>query len=104
MLVRVVVRCRGSRARVDEEVAEDLAGGGVDDPDVQVLDKQQDVGAGAGSADADVAQSAGDAQGDGAVLADLVGADPVVGVAGPVGGGDGLGAGVVDRGRGRTAG
>ena len=39
---------------------------GVDDPDVQVLDEQDDVGSGVGSADADVVQSAVVADGDGA--------------------------------------
>ena len=49
-------------AWVDDQVAEDLAGGGVHDGDVQVIDEQDDVGSGVGSADADVAESAGDAQ------------------------------------------
>jgi hypothetical protein len=43
---------------VDVEICDELAGGGVDDSDVEVLDEQQDVGSGVGSADADVAQSA----------------------------------------------
>ena len=38
--------------------------------DVEVLDEQDDVGSGVGSADADVAELAGDAQGDGAGLVD----------------------------------
>ena len=43
--------------------------GGVDDADVQVLDHEQDVGSGAGSADADVAKPPpGVAEGDTAVL------------------------------------
>jgi hypothetical protein len=50
-------------AWVDGEVAEDLSGGGVDDGDVEVLDEQDDVGSGVGSADADVAEAAGDAEG-----------------------------------------
>jgi len=41
---------------VDGELAEEFTGGGVDDPDVRVLDEQQDVGSGVGSADADVVQ------------------------------------------------
>ena len=65
---------------VDGQVAEEFAGGGVDDADVEVVDEQDDVGSGVGSADADVAQSAVDAQGDGAGFVDLVVADPVVGV------------------------
>lgn len=40
---------------VDEEVSEDLAGGGVHDAHVQVLDEEEDVGSGVGSADPDVA-------------------------------------------------
>ena len=65
---------------VDGEVAEELAGDGVDDADVEVLDEQDDVGSGVGSADADVAELAGYAQGDGAGLVDAVVADPVVAV------------------------
>ena len=42
-------------AGVDGEVAEEFAGGGVDDADVEVLDEQDDVGSGVGSSDADVA-------------------------------------------------
>jgi hypothetical protein len=61
-----------------------LAGGGVDDADVQVLDEQDDVGSGVGPADADVIELAAVAQGDGAGVADEVGADPVVGVGGAV--------------------
>ena len=40
---------------VDGELAEEFAGGGVDDAYVEVLDEQVDVGSGVGSADADVA-------------------------------------------------
>jgi hypothetical protein len=40
---------------VDVEIGDELSGGGVDDSDVEVLDEQQDVGSGVGSADADVA-------------------------------------------------
>ena len=42
------------------------------------MDEQDDVGSGVGSADADVAQLAGDAQGDAAGFVDLVVADAVV--------------------------
>ena len=38
---------------VEHELAQQFAGGGIDDPDVEVLDKDQDVGSGVGSADAD---------------------------------------------------
>jgi hypothetical protein len=35
-------------AGVDDQVAEELPGGGVDDPDLEVLDEQDDVGSGVG--------------------------------------------------------
>lgn len=41
---------------VDGELAQDLAGDGVDDPHVEVVDQEQDVGSGVGSSDADVAE------------------------------------------------
>ena len=44
-------------ARVDGEVAEDLAGGGVQHGDVEVLDEDDDAGSGVGSADADAAEA-----------------------------------------------
>src|SRR5579859_56829 len=88
---------------VEGELAEEFAGGGVDDPDVQVLDEEQDVGSGVGPADADVVEPAGVAEGDAAGGVDDVAADPVVGVAGPVAGG-GLGPGGVDGGGGGPAG
>jgi hypothetical protein len=52
----------------------------VDDSDVEVLNEYEDAGAGVGSADADVMEAAGDAQGDDAGLVDAVAADSVVGV------------------------
>jgi hypothetical protein len=76
---------------VDGELAEELAGGGVDDADVQVADEQDDVGPGVGAAGADVAEAAAGAEGDGAVAVGAVGADAVVSVSGPVAG-DGFGA------------
>ncbi len=54
--------------RVEGELAEELSGGGVDDPDLEVLDEQDDAGSGVGSADADVAEPAGHPQGDGAAV------------------------------------
>jgi hypothetical protein len=57
---------------------------------VEVLDEQDDVGSGVGSADADVAESAGDAQGDAAGFVDLVVADSVVGVGAAVAAGGGF--------------
>ena len=65
---------------VEGELAEELAGGSVDDGDVQVLDEQQDAGSGVGPADADVVQAAAGAQADGAGRAGAIGADAVVGV------------------------
>jgi hypothetical protein len=44
-------------ARVDGELAQEFAGGGVDDADVEVLDEQDDVGSDVGSPDADSATS-----------------------------------------------
>jgi hypothetical protein len=41
---------------VEDEVAEQFAGGLVDHSDVEVLDEQEDVGSGVGSPDADVVQ------------------------------------------------
>jgi hypothetical protein len=43
-------------AGVEGELAQQFAGGGVDDPDVEVLDEQEDVGSGVGPADADVVE------------------------------------------------
>ena len=65
---------------VEGEVAEDFAGGGVDDADVEVGDEQDDAGSGVGSSDADVVESAVDAQADRAAFVDAVVADAVVGV------------------------
>ena len=53
--------------------------------------EHEDAGAGVGSADADVVQASGDAQGDDAGLVDAVGADPVVGVGAGCGVGFGSG-------------
>jgi hypothetical protein len=76
-------------AGVEHEFAQEFAGGGVDDGDLQVLDEEEDVGSGVGSADADVVEPGVDPEDDGAAVVDLVGADPVVDLAGPVGvGGD----------------
>src|SRR5215469_15940663 len=86
-------------AGVEDELAQELAGGGVDDTDVQVMDEHQDAGSGVGSADADVVELPGVAEGELAVGVDAVGADPVVaGGAGIAGGG--LGPGVIRGGRG----
>jgi hypothetical protein len=66
--------------RVEGELAEEFAGGGVDDADVEVLDEQDDVGSGVGSSDADVVEAAVVAQGDAAGGVDAVVSDAVVGV------------------------
>ena len=85
---------------VEGEVAEDFAGGGVDDADVEVVDEEHDVGSGVLFADANVVESAVVAQGDGACFVDFVDfvvADAVVGVVAGVAG-SGFGSGGVDRG------
>lgn len=83
---------------VDGEVADELAGRGVDDSDVEVVDEHQNAGSGVGAADADVVQLAVDPQREGAVGVDAVGAHALVAVdalprgdfvAGDVGGGRG---------------
>jgi hypothetical protein len=55
-VVRELGRVGGRWARspcgIEDEVADELPGRGVDDPPVQVVDEEQDVGAGKGSADA----------------------------------------------------
>src|SRR5215468_10706233 len=81
------------------ELAEQFAGGGVDDADVAVLGEQQDVGSGVGSADADVVEAAAVAHGDRPGGADDVAADTVVGVGVAVAGG-GFGPGLVGGGGG----
>jgi hypothetical protein len=85
---------------VDDQFAVELAGGGVDDADVEVVDEQDDVGSGVGSADADVVESAVDAEGDDAGVFDAVVADAVVVVAGSVGGRGCFWSGLVGGGRG----
>jgi hypothetical protein len=82
------------------EIAEQSAGGGFDDSDVEVVDEDQDAGSGVGPADADVVQAAGHAQRDGAGLIDAV--DAVVGVG--AGAGVCFGSGLVGRGGGGSVG
>ena len=79
---------------VESEVAEEFAGGGVDDPHVQVGDEDQDAGSGVFVAQADVVQAALVAKGDASGLVDDVVADPPVGVAVAFSGG-GFGSGLV---------
>jgi hypothetical protein len=83
---------------VDDQLAQQLAGGRVDDADLEVLDEQQDGGSGVGSADTDVVEAAVDPQGDLAVGVDAVVPDAVVGVVAC--GGSGFGAGLVGDSRG----
>ena len=86
---------------VEDEVAEELAGGGVHDADVQVLGDQDDVGSGVGPADADVVESAVVSQGHHACFVDPIGAHWVVDLAGDEGAGGGFGSGRVGGVRGR---
>jgi hypothetical protein len=65
---------------VEDELAEEFAGGGVDDFDVEVLDEDQDAGSVVDAADADVVQAPVHAQGDGAGLVDTHDRVAVVGV------------------------
>ena len=50
----------------------------MDDADVEVVDEQDDAGSGVGSSDADVVESAVDAQADRAALVDAVVAEGIV--------------------------
>ncbi len=86
--------------RVESELAQELAGDGVDDADLEVGGEQDDVGSGVGSADADVVQPPVMAQGDDAGVVDPVVADPGVGVAVAAGGRERFRERVIDRGRG----
>jgi len=76
----------GSCGWVEFQVAQELAGGGIDDVDVAVGGQEQDVGSGVGSSDADVVKAAVIAPGHGAAGAHDIVADAVVGVCGPVAG------------------
>jgi hypothetical protein len=65
---------------VDVQVADELASGGVDDPNVQVLDEHQDLGPGVFGAGAGVVEFPADAQGELAGRVGPVGPVAVVGV------------------------
>src|SRR5689334_4634050 len=69
---------------VEDQFAQELAGGGVDDADLKVLDEQEDAGSGVGSADTDAVEASAVAEGDLAGDVDPVGADSVVAVDAPV--------------------
>jgi hypothetical protein len=56
---------------VEDELAEEFAGGGVDDFDVEVLDEDQDAGSVVDAADADVVQSAAPANAAGDLFISL---------------------------------
>jgi hypothetical protein len=71
-------------AGVDGEFADEFAGGGIEDADVQVADEHQDGGPGVLAAGADVVEAAVDAQGELASRIGAVGADAVVGAGGAV--------------------
>jgi hypothetical protein len=71
---------------VECEGADDFAGGGMDDADVEFVDEQDDWGACVGSADADVEHGAGVAQGDFAGVVDAVVADTELAVGAVVSG------------------
>jgi len=60
---------------VEGEFAEEFAGGGVDDADVEVVGEEDDAGSGVGSSHADVVESSVVAQGDDAGVVDAVVAD-----------------------------
>jgi hypothetical protein len=75
---------------VEGELADEVAVLG-EDADVEVVGEDQDPVAGVASAEADVVEAAVVAQGDRAVVADAVVADPVVAVDEGGAGGDGLG-------------
>ena len=76
---------------VEGELADEFASGCVDDTDVEVVDEHHDRGAGEGSADADVVESAVVAEGDFAGFVDAVVADSVVGVGVSARSGEGFG-------------
>jgi hypothetical protein len=76
----------------------------VDDPDVEVLDEEDDGGSGMGSPDANVEEAAPVAERDLAFVVDDVAADAVVVVELAAGAGGSLGQGVVDGGRGGAVG
>ena len=76
-------------------MAQDFAGGCVDDADVEVLDEHDHGGSGVGSSYADVVQATVVSQGQFAVGIDDVVADSVVAVVVAVDGGCGFGKGLV---------
>ncbi len=57
---------------VEGEVADDFAGGAVDDADVEVVDEEDDAGSVEGSSESDVVELTVVAQADAAVADDVV--------------------------------
>lgn len=80
---------------VEGEFAEEFAGRGVDDADMQAVDEFEDLGSGVLGAESDVVHSAVEAEADFAVAVDSVGQDAVVDVGAAIGGRAGFRAGVV---------
>jgi hypothetical protein len=78
---------------VEDEFADELAAVALEDADVEVVDEDYDIGAGAALAQADVVSAAGVADGDDAGGVDFVVAHPVV-RRDLVAGGEGFGPGV----------
>jgi hypothetical protein len=79
---------------VEDQLADELSGGGVDDANLEAVDQHQDGGSGVGSSDADVVQPAVVTQGEFAGSIDHIAADPGLrlgaGGCGRVGFGSGL--------------
>jgi len=72
---------------VEDEVAQELASAGMDDPDLAVPDQNQDGDSGMLATDADVVKAAAVAHDDRSCPANMVGSDAVMGVACPSSGG-----------------
>ena len=64
--------------RVQDQFPEQLAGGGIDNPDVQILDEEHHVGSRVGFTDPDVMEPAVVADGDRTGVVDPVPANPAV--------------------------
>ena len=81
-MVRGFLRSEGLvvAVRVEGELAQEFAGAGVDDADVEVVDEHEDSSAFVGGAEWDVPQASGVAEGDGAGLVGDVAAHSPVGI------------------------
>lgn len=60
---------------VEGELSDEFPGAVVDDADLEAVDEDDDAGSGEGSAEADVVESSGMAEGDAAVVVDGVGSE-----------------------------